>query len=337
MGRLTCPMFVRLFTLWQIVFCSSGARPLENRSLEEVSEKQRSRYDSILFALNRVRSKGTDILLTLPGEQTKSAKIGDTVRSCYKVPHRESLKLPALANSALAGEPCTCPDVTASRDAGLQRLALCCHARFAALMEYAARTLPHYGIRFWLSYGTLLSSIREGGFNPYDSDADLAVWLDSDRDRNNFRAWQKRATIDGFNAIENDKDYTALWLDGLHLDMYTWHKDGTGKHLVDASNDGLKFSHGVMFPLALNCNMHGFLMPCPARPTDVLQHTYASQPRLGSNLAVPVHQWCPSDLPRCQHPPREWDDILHGIKQSMSCLHENDFARLIAPPSASKH
>jgi hypothetical protein len=89
------------------------------------------------------------------------------------------------------------------------------------VLFFTTDLLTRRGIPYWIDFGTLLGAVRDGGFIPWDSDADLGVdirdWprvldLLPEFERAGFFYWQRP---DGGSFASSPQNLT-------HLDIYYW-------------------------------------------------------------------------------------------------------------------
>jgi phosphorylcholine metabolism protein LicD len=102
----------------------------------------------------------------------------------------------------------------------------CCTHLLKEVLFFTTDLLERHGIPYWIDYGTLLGAVRDGGFIPWDSDADLGVdrkdWprvleLLPEFERAGYFYWERP---DG-GAIASS---TQNW---NHLDIFYWEeRDG---------------------------------------------------------------------------------------------------------------
>jgi len=264
--------------------------------------------------------------------------------SCSKVLHHSGQVLRNLADSASDDASCKCQDI---ENSGAE-FPMCCHARFALLLEYAAWTLPKFGITWWIDQGTLLGSVREGGFINHDSDTDIGILFASPEDFTNFNRWSAKPVEDGiklnpkilrYEKTNGIKSFgVARWNSlefhvghsGQHLDFYVYRPAGDGTVIYHQGDRKWEttFPGDVIFPLQVSCNFHGFLMPCPHHAQQHLQILYP-----GSDLMVPEHrscedqehekfgmQWLDPDVKRPPCDKAYWSAISKGIESSIQAL-----------------
>lgn len=276
--------------------------------------------------------------------------------SCSRVLNHSGLELRNLTDAATDNlTACNCTGV---EDKG-SMFPICCHARFALLLEYAAWTLPQFNIVWWLHCGTLIGALREGGFVSHDSDTDVAVLLTGPEDRKNFELWSEQARSDGFQVRidgfgrpeDNESSNANLFLWGEHLDFYAYSEPANGTIRYST----MVFDMETIFPLDYSCNFHGFLVPCPRDPVRYLQTIYPGN----NGLMKPRRKWCKDkkpnrgnksvsgaevdddedgddgdndgqqkgkkQLPFCETP---YPEVSHGINRSITCLSKSGNAFL---------
>ena len=82
-------------------------------------------------------------------------------------------------------------------------------------------------IPFWLMYGTLLGAIRDGAFNPYDTDTDLGVYETDMDDVFEALVDMKVAGFEVIRTAHNDGLVTILRRK-MYIDFYVMRKDDPG-------------------------------------------------------------------------------------------------------------
>jgi len=197
----------------------------------------------------------------------------------------------------------------------------CCIARKAALLEYTAWTLPRFNISFWLGHGVLLGAVREGGFIGHDWDIDLGI-LREPEDVKNMELWIAQAAKDGIRTETRDFGYVSELGDaagsntGMDLGYHAAKSSDPHRQFTDKQQDAI-------FPVEPSCNFHGFLMPCPHNPKELV-HQHVGD----TNPMVPTRWDGKHALDGNPRKDADMADIQKGIDRSVECLTTDGWAHL---------
>lgn len=173
----------------------------------------------------------------------------------------------------------------------------------SAWIQFANR----YKIKYWLTFGTLLGSVREGGFLPQDSDADVMIKAEDTKElfllsSTNFSSiyvlnvqpqWQiiniwkrKYARKIGINFIapnarivhRKHKNYVDIW-PAYELQPENSRVIGNSTKTLSQLNKSYKSISMPMewtFPLK-SCEFSGLKVWCPAMPEKILTVFYGEK------------------------------------------------------------
>jgi phosphorylcholine metabolism protein LicD len=92
----------------------------------------------------------------------------------------------------------------------------------AMVLDRGCSILEDLGIHYWLSAGTTLGIVRDGGFIPHDSDLDVASFDITDR----FDEMDERFFADGFSEVLFMPYQRAYRFLGVIFDVYSFTTEG---------------------------------------------------------------------------------------------------------------
>lgn len=129
------------------------------------------------------------------------------------------------------------------------------------------------GVRWGLTFGTLLGAVRESDFIEHDTDVDLAIYPRHDK---KFIDSLPRFIEVGFELIRFEKSVVSLIRKGVYLDFYFCRKSLVGFRIADnqLQSQCMRFDEST--------KIRGKDFPCHNNKLHVLQKFY------GPNWRVPI-------------------------------------------------
>ncbi|NEP56471.1 MAG: LicD family protein [Symploca sp. SIO2G7] len=128
-----------------------------------------------------------------------------------------------------------------------------------------------HGITFWLSYGTCLGAIREGGFIAHDDDIDLDTYL---QDRKRIMAIMPELKAQGFELIFVDKVRLQITRKGFDIDIYSCSKFSSKKLKMSGWLCGYELIETDFFSELKTIDFLGEEYKVPKEPIDYLIYLY---------------------------------------------------------------
>lgn len=173
----------------------------------------------------------------------------------------------------------------------------CCRRHIIDVMDVVAELLDREEVTWWIDYGTLLGHVRDGGFVPWDYDADIGV-LESDVSRivDLGPELEERGFFLRYVELRSPPDSCSLqvWRSEKNrnaVDLFPWMElaDGTmdrRRYLAVDANKGRAFHRDRLFPLQ-RAAWEGVDVWVPADPEWFCAHRYGPDWRVPS--VTPEH------------------------------------------------
>ena len=172
-------------------------------------------------------------------------------------------------------------------------LAVACGARAAcpatrfALLEYVTQRLDDASIPYFVTFGTLLGGVRDGGVIPWTQDVDLCV--PSLGAQPHF--WR---TLRCLRSVPNDAVF-HLWPLGpavervggkrVYVDVYGLRARPNGTLYAVGSNGVVVLPRDAFFPIQRDgVTIHGRTFAAPRSPTALLRAKYGDAWRVADNV-----------------------------------------------------
>jgi len=177
----------------------------------------------------------------------------------------------------------------------------CCRARQVRLLEIAFNLLPKYNLSWFITDGNLLGCLRHGGQIFHDSDVDIAVLVEFEKDLSNYKKFQKAyRPLTSFRGGEHLDFYFLTPIEGReYLLGYSQPYDTKGGRIVSSypetefDNEGIKppkvWNRSEFFPVK-TCRYFDRDVPCPRDAVAVVERMYGlSDPEGACKI---VRKWC---------------------------------------------
>ena len=236
-----------------------------------------------------------------------------------------------------------CDEDCASIESSGRPFPTCCRAQQLRLIELAFDLLPKYNLTWFITQGNLLGCVRHGGQVFHDTDVDIAILLEHEKDDSNFQEFRKEFDpLTSFRGSEHLDFYFLAPIEG-QPQLVAYHQDWFMKEemIFSAYPKKETFEEGAHFPIVWNqtdlfpvstCLFFDREVPCPKESVKVVQRMYGSGP-LGSVCNI-VRKWCNwtknkssyEDRGKCSYENQKREK--EGMRKSQLCLAKNGYPYL---------